>query len=85
MIAILFFNKKRLPLNVAVKMALSQYRSAYHTAGTEPGEVRLNPAELPPERELYGLPVLPDPQVRPNHIRIAACVEETTYVPADPV
>lgn len=80
-IGTLFHNKKKYELATAIALALTEFRHAEHTLGYQAGEVRLNPADMPEEKEQqalkaqYGLPLKADPQVRPNHIRV--CTVET--------
>lgn len=67
---ILFNNKKRRPLQVAIKMAVAQFNNQSHTRDYYPAEARFNPANLPPEKEIQGLSILPDRRIPVNHIRI---------------
>lgn len=56
----------------AVEQAIRNFNNAPHCgrAGRLPAEVRFNPADIPAERNLGGLSVLPDSNVRVGHIRV---------------
>lgn len=73
MIAVLFDNKKNLPLSVAVMMARREFERAEHTQGYRPAIVVLNPAEVADEAVICGLTVHASFEVKPHHIRV--CTE----------
>ncbi len=75
MVAILFENKKRLPLPQAVAMAKRAFTGAEHTQGVVPRIVIFNPVQKPEVREIDGLLVQVDEAVLPNRIRICDEIE----------
>lgn len=73
---ILFFNRKKQPAEVAVRMALGEYRMAGHTQGYPPREVYFHPDEAPEAAVIAGLTVYTDRQIRPGHVRVTTNVVE---------
>lgn len=57
-------------LEVLIRPALTNFRGAAHLKDRLPAELHFNPAELPTFREIGGLSVLPDSEVRPGFIRV---------------
>lgn len=76
MLGILFENRKRLPVPVAVAMARREFSVASHTQGLTPTQIRFHPTETPPESTLDGLAVFSDPTVPQNHIRVCVPVQD---------
>jgi hypothetical protein len=79
-IQVLFFNRKRQPAEVAVRMALAEYRAAGHTQGYPPKEVYFHPDECPESAVIAGLTVYTDRQIKPGHIRVTT--NKVEYVEA---
>lgn len=70
----LLIERKGRSLSMAVRVARRQFLAAAHTDGIEPGEVHLNPADVPDEPIIEGLQVVSDPAVRPHYVQVKGAV-----------
>jgi len=75
MVAVLFENKKRLPVIQAVIMAKRVFTGDEHTQGATPRVAIFNPVQKPTVNEIDGLQVQADETVPLNRIRISDEVE----------
>jgi len=82
MIALLYHNKKRYELAVAIAMAKAEYEQASHTQGYPPTAVQLNPQDVPADAPavVAGLEIYADEKLKAGYIRICNRVEEMSYV-----
>lgn len=71
----LLIERKGRSLSMAVRVARRQFLAADHTDGSEPGEVHLNPADMPEVLTIEGLKVVSDPAVRPHYVQVKCAVQ----------
>lgn len=74
-VGILFDNKKRLPLNVAVAMAKREFGQASHTRGETARVVVVHPDQAPEEAVIGGLTVYTDRMMPLHRIRVCTVFE----------
>jgi hypothetical protein len=83
-IGVLFNNTtKKLPLDVAVRMARVEFSKRDDLADFSPTELRLHPAQTPRVDWIEGLAVVADERVPLNHLRVCtvtlSMAEELAY------